>query len=703
MKKNAAGTGIAKEPVQVREGNSKNDIIKEAVERATLGYEAHKGNMDRAEEDVHFIFGEQYGQEELNDMEDDNRLALTFNKLPQFVNRVIGKQRSSVQTINVSPSGSSIGISEPELITTGGKKLKLSEVLTDLIRDIEYQSNAVAEYKTAFKHAVEGGFGWIRVLTKYQDDGFDLDIEIKAIRDRWSVIIDPDAVESDKSDMNWAIISEKITEDEFNKRYPGKSKEALPGTDQTPTTFWGDDKTVTISEYFRREPTTKEISLLSTGEVVDSKDIKDVEVAQKLEEKGITVVKTRKVPSHKVIWCKISQGDILEEEIEFPTSTIPIIPMIGRETDLRGKRATKGLIYDARDAQRALNLMRSSAVERIDNSPIAPWITTDKAIEGYEEQWANANSIRFSTLTYKKGEDKPYRDQGATMPVAELQAAGVLDVDMKDSIGMQDASVGKASNEISGKAIKARAGEADTGTYEFIDNYQNAIRRTGILITELIPKIYDTERIIQIRKIDNTTETIELNKIENDNQTGEDKLLNSIEGGSHTVVISSGASYETKQDENAQQILDLMGKSPKVAEVGVDLLVKNLDFSDSDVLAERLSKTIPMHLLSKEKQEKLKEDGMPEPQPSAEQVKAQAEQEKLKVETDLKRFELESKVELERIKMQTAQINLDKAKIEAGNKIREGEEGQKDREETRKDQLAKDIAANLHKNKGTEK
>ncbi len=105
-----------------------------------------------------------------------------------------------------------------------------------------------------------------------------------------------------------------------------------------------------------------------------------------------------------MIWCKISQGDILENEIEFPTTTIPMVPMLGRETDFRGKRQTKGLIDDGIDAQIALNKIRSGAIERIDMSPLSPWVATDKAIEGYEEMWAYANTIKFSTLVYKKGE-----------------------------------------------------------------------------------------------------------------------------------------------------------------------------------------------------------------------------------------------------------------------------------------------------------
>ena len=684
--------GITPKPIKVREGNTPQSILKEANDRALEGWEYWRDNHDRAEEDVAYIFGEQYTENEINEREEENRLSMVFNKLPQFVNKVVGQQMSSVQTINISPTGASVGAAEPKMSTTGGKELSLSDILTGVVRDIEYQSNARQQYKKAFKHGVESGFGWLRVLTKYQDDGFELDIDIKNIRDRWSVIIDPKAKENDLSDMNWCFIRETMHLTEFNKRYPGKSHEAIAGdTNIEYSSFWGAEEQVTVSEYFRREPYKKKIVLLSTGEVFDKDQVDPV--LQELSDMDIHVVKTREVTTHKVVWCKISQGDILEDDLEFPTSTVPVVPVLGRVTDTRNKMLLKGLTTDAIDAQIALNKMKSSALERIDSSPLSPFIATDKAIEGYESQWAEANTTKFSTLVYRKGEERPMREAGATMPVAELQTAMTMEEDMKSSIGIFNAQLGQTSNEISGKAIKARQSEADVGTYEFIDNYENAIRRVGLLVVEMIPRIYDTERIVRIRGEDDTNDTIEINKVIK-GENGEEVVINSLDFGKHTVVVSSGASYETKQDENAQQILDLMKVNPQVAQVGADLLVKNLDFSQSDVLGSRLEKMIPLNLLSKEKQEeRQKEQG--EPAPSPEQIQAQAEQEKLKIETDLKKLELESKVELEKIKLEVANVNLEAKRIEAGMKIEDKVQGRQDKAHEGEEKRRNDIASGV--------
>ncbi len=668
-KKAEKAVGIAKKPIQTRKGNSKTAILEEAVKRSLVGYEYHKANFERAEESLAYIFGDQYSDQELKEKALDNRVTMTFNKLPQFINKVTGAQRSSVQTINVSPTGSTVGKDEPKIENTNGKKIELSTVLTDLIRDIEYQSNATSWYKMAFKHALEGGFGWLRVLTEYQQDGFDLDIVIKGQRDRWSVIPDPSAKEQDMSDMNWCFITERMTRKEFDTRYKGKSCEALPSAySDTVGTLWGDDEVVTVSEYFRREPYQKKIVLMSDGETYDY-DVIEPHLAE-IEEKGITIVKERTTTAYKVIWCKISQSDILEKEVEFPTSTIPVVPMLGRELDFKNKRMLKGLVDDGIDAQIALNKMRSSAIERIDSSPLSPFVATDKAIEGYETMWSEANTVRYSTLVYRKGEERPIRDMGATIPTAELQITGVLDDDMKASIGIFNASLGQTSNEISGKAIQARQAESDVGTYEFIDNYNNAIRRVGLLVTEMIPVVYDTERIIRVRGSDGQSDTFEINALSIDSETGEEILINSLDHGKHTVVINTGASYETKQDENAAQILELMKANPQVAQVGSDLLVKNLDFGESDVLSERLERMIPPQFLSKEKQEEIKADA-PEPQPSPEALEAQAKQQEQQMDMEMKEMEMNSKIELEKIKLEIAQTNLEIKRVELENKEKE--------------------------------
>ncbi len=666
---------IVQPPVKIPnpEGDDEAGFLLNAVKLANGAYTYAKENHANAEYSLGFIFGDQYTDYELKEKAEMNRLALTFNKLPQFVNKVTGAQRSTVHTIKISAATSSLAGDSEKIETMNGEKMEASDAISDMVREIEYISNARAWYKMAFRHALEGGFGFIRVLTEYQEDSFDLDIKIKGIRDRWSVLTDPYCQEPDMSDMNYCFINESMTKREFEKRYPGKSYEAMPGSQSLETSgYWETEDMVTVSEYFRREPYKKTLALGSDGNTYVWDDIKDETTLVEMAAQGIEITDFREQDAYKVIWCKISQGSILEPDIDFPTTTIPIIPVLGRQYDFRDKRRFRGLIDDAIDAQIAQNKMKSSSVERIDSSPINPFVCTDKAIEGYEDQWAEANSVKYSTLVYKKGEDRPTREMGATMPTAELQTATVLDEDMKASIGIFNASLGATSNEISGKAIQERQQEADVGTYEFLDNYNDAIRRTGLLVVELIPSIYDTRRVVTMRNAEGDSDSVDLNR-PNIAEDGTSQSPNKIKKARRVVEVTSGKSYETQAKENASQILELMKVAPQVAEVGADLLVKNLDFAESDVLAERLEKTIPPQYLSKDKQEELQAEKTP-PEPTPEEKIAQMDM-KIK-EMDVKEKESDNATTLaeNQIKLQIEQLKLKQAEVALKTKQIEGKQ-----------------------------
>lgn len=687
MEKEQSRKPIYVAPVSTREGNSDNDILEEARERASIAYSAWKDDFNSSMRSVSFYSGVQWSEEERTEREQSGKVTLTVNRLPQYVSRVVGSQRKTVQSIQVSPKTSAASTEEKELTLSNGEKVKVSQVIADFIRDIEYSSNAREAYKMAFKHSVDGGFGWLRVYTAYEHEGFNQEIRIKGIRNRYSVFVDKKAQEPDFSDMNYAFIVEQMSRKEFNKRYPNAIEGDL-GTGIQENTFWETEDTVSVAEYFRREPYKKKIALLSNGETVDMSDAE--ELSEELQEMDVTIVKTRTIDSYKVIWSKITAHSVLEKDREFPTETIPIVPVLGREVDLNGERSFTSLIYHAIDPQRMLNATRSAALERVNLVSKTPFIAEDKAIEGYEKKWAQANIKNFGVLPFKAGRPAPQRQPMASAPVGEMQMGSVLNEDIQNGIGMYGASLGEQTNEISGKAIRARQSEADEGTFEFVDNLAVAVRRVGKLCVDLIPKIYDTNRIIQLRGADGTQSSVEINKEEEDEE-GNPKITNTLDDSKYDVYISTGASYQTRQEEASSQILELMKVNPQVAQVAPDMLVKNLDFADSDAISDRLKKTIPSNLLTKEEQEEIAKDAPP-PQPTPEQQLIQGEIQLKQQEFEFKTKELEMKMQIEEMKVQQAQLNLETKKYEANLKGMSAEKSLFDADEARKDKIAEEIA-----------
>lgn len=671
-------TSITSQPVQVREGDTEKAILDEAKERVELARLGWKDTFYNSEVDEQFIAGNQWDPKDLLKRDAEGKVSITVNQLQLYVSRVAGAQRKQVQEIKVMPVEANS--KEQEIKTVGGQDVTVSKVYEGVIRNIQKVSNASTQYKTSFRHCLTG-IGWLRVLTDYsRQDSFELDVLIKAIPNRWSVLMDPMAKEEDYSDANYCFVFEKITNEEFKKRYPDKMTGDLDTSSENDN-WWSSRDNITITEYFRREPVTRTILLLSDGNTVYEDEVKDV--LDELEKAGVTVVRKRKVKTYKVIWSKITANSVLEKEREFPTSTIPIVPVLGREVNIKGKKVYQGLVTHARDPQRMLNYWQSAATERVALSPKVPYIAEDESIEGYEKWWRQANTTNLPYLPYKAGKQRPTREAPAPMPVAEMQMGQTQQGLIQTTVGLFDSSIGKEGNETSGRAILARQAEADTGTFDFVDNLANAMRRIGILCVELIPKVYDTERILRITNPDGSGDFVEINKVVVDEQTGDQVVINDLALGKYDVSITSGASYATKRIEAADSMLQLAGVVPQVGQVAADIIAGNLDFPQSEEVAERIKKTIPPHLLSPEEQQELAKNAPePQPDPNLEMRNALAQ---MKLEQEkLKTAQQELKTEQDKFGLMEQQL---KTQNEA-NKNKEND----DIEEQVKDTVAKVIA-----------
>jgi hypothetical protein len=74
------------------------------------------------------------------------------------------------------------------------------------------------------------------------------------------------------------------------------------------------------------------------------------------------------------------------------------------------------------------------------------------------------------------------------------------------------------------------------------------------------------------------------------NDQGVTEIKHDMSVGRYDVVMDTGPGYETKRQEGAENMLDLL-KTPlaePIAKTGADLVVRNMDFAGADDLADRL-------------------------------------------------------------------------------------------------------------------
>ena len=584
------------------------DFLQTVRDRYKLCIDADRDNRDRAREALAFRNLEQWDEKNKNERQNDPegpRPCLVVDKLNQHVMQVVNDERQNRPQIKVRPVDDK---GDPEV----------AKIYDGILRHIQDKSRADVAYDTAFEAAVDGGFGFWRVLTEYNDPlSFEQDIRIKRLRNRFSVHLDPARQEPDGSDAKYGFILYKVQKKDFKKEFGKKGEDALESFTYEGKEFtdWYGDDWVVYAEYFWEEMVKQTIVLLEDGRVIPKDQIGDLTFQQE---------RVTSVP--KIRWRKVTATGILEDG-EWVGDKIPIIEVIGNELDIEGKVVRSGLIRPAMDAQRVDNYATSAFIENVALAPRASYVAATGQIEGNEDLWRTANRRNISVLPYKPVSvdgvlvAAPRREPPPGVSTGWLSVLEQSEHNIQASMGRYNASLGAPSNETSGKAISARNREGDTGSFHFSDNLTRSLRHTGQMIVDIIPKIYDTRRVARIVGEDGEPGQVTVDPNLQDpqgnpmgyaeipnQQGGIDKIYN-LGVGKYDVTIVAGPSYTTRRLESADAMMEIArGNKEFMAQFG-DIIFKSQDWPGADKIGERFKKMLPPELKDEEPTDLEKQKG----------------------------------------------------------------------------------------------
>lgn len=567
-------------------------VIKLALQRFNQARDAESKIRKDALDDLKFRAGEQWPDNIVTGRTLEQRPCLTINRIPQFVRQITNDARMNRPAIRVNPVDDT---TEDE-----------ADIFEGLIRHIEVSSNADVAYDTAIDYQATGGFGYFRVITDYCDENsFEQEIKIKAVKDPFMIYFDPFSREPDGSDANYCFIVEDMQKEEFKKQYPKakSSSEALTSIGDSGAE-WITDETIRVAEYFSVEEEEARIHLLEDGSTVDA-DKYDEQAQSDMAfiNPMPSIIKTRSTTRRKVMWRKITSAEVLEER-EWAGKYIPVIPVLGEELIVDGERKLIGVVRYSKDSQRMYNYWSTAQTEAIALAPKAPWLIAEGQVEGYEKLWANANRENKAFLPYK-----PTTIDGIVVPPpqrimveppvqAMVQAIQQAGEDMKATTGIYDAALGARSNETSGVAINARKQEGDVANYHLIDNLMRSIRHLGVILVDLVPKIYDSARVVRILHEDGTQKLVKINQIFQD-EDGKQKEYN-LALGKYDVTVDTGPSYTTKRQEAAAMMQQIIQAYPNIMQIAGDIMFRNYDMPGAEELADRMKIMLPPQILQAE-------------------------------------------------------------------------------------------------------
>ena len=558
--------------------------ISEAVEFLRLVSTADSTNRSEALEDLKFAAGDQWPVETQNSRNLESRPCLTINKLDAYIRQVTNSQRQQRPRIKVHP-------------TNTQADAKVAEILEGITRHIEINSNADTAYDTAFDYAVRMGWGYWRVVTKFtREDSFDQEIYIDQIDNPFTVYFDPDSKLPDGSDAERCLITTMIPKAVFKTQYPdaddgGQFRATATGDSWAE---WVSREDIRIAEFFYTERVKAKLVMLSDGTSTFKDELPSPE---ELAAAGITIVEERESYKKIIKWCKLTAMQILEERT-WPGRYIPVVPVYGVQYIVDDKRKKYGLVRYAKDPQRMYNYWRTSMTESVALAPKAKWLLAEGQDEGHENEWAQANIKSNPVLRYKQTDidgrlaPAPTRLQPEPPPTGVMTAAAAISDDLQTVLGIFDPSQMPTGN-ISGKAINGQQQQVDLSNYHFYDNLTRSMRQTGKILLDLIPKIYDRERVMRIIGNDGRPDLVTLNQQVQDEQ-GVAQILNDVTVGEYDVVMDTGPGYNSKRIQAVEAMMPLLSAKPELFQIAGDLVFRNMDFPGADVIADRLAAANPL-------------------------------------------------------------------------------------------------------------
>ena len=563
--------------------NENDPRIADAMKFLRLTTDADQSNRSEALEDLKFASGDQWPTEIQNSRNLEARPCLTINKIDPYIRQVTNQQRQARPRIKVHGTNTS-------------SNEKLAEILTGVIRHIEVNSDADQAYDTAFDYSVRMGWGYFRVVTDYiRDDSFDQEIYIRPIDNPFTVYFDPNSILPDGSDADRCLITTVIEKKIFQEMYPDADLGSFTyrGTgDDSAEWIMKDD--IRIAEYFYTERKAAKLVQLSDGTAVFKDELPDQAI---LAMAGITIVSERESMRKQIKWCKLTAMEVLEER-DWPGKYIPIVPVYGQQLVIESKRKKYGLVRNAKDPQRMLNFWQTSITESVALAPKAKWLMAEGQDEGHEMEWASANIKSSPVLRYKQKDIEgvpapaPTRLQPEPPPAGILAASASINNDLQAVLGIFDPNQNPTGN-LSGKAINGQQQQIDLTNFHYFDNLTRSIRYAGKILLDLIPKIYDHERVMRIIGYDNQPELVVLNQRTVDD-AGVTKILNDVTVGEYDVVMETGPGYNSKRQEAVANMMPLLAASPDLMKVAGDLIFRNMDFPGADIIADRLAASNPL-------------------------------------------------------------------------------------------------------------
>jgi hypothetical protein len=498
----------------------------------------------------------------------------TLDRTNQYVQHVVNKQRERKTSAEIFPADSKADV-------------EVAKRIKGIIRHIEYTSRADIAWDTAADHQARGGLGWVRVTPKMvNSDMNEQEILIQRVIDPLSCLLDPNSTEPDGSDAMYGFAETNLTTRAFERMYPKAKK------DSWDSEGWFSEDGIRIAEYFKVvETKTNRITVsMPDGQQMTLGEDEYWALAQQIGFQP-QLVEQFIAKKRTVKWCKMT-GIAVLEETEYPSQWIGIIPVLGHEIWVEGKRYLCGLVRRLMDGQRLHNYEMSALTEALMAQPKAPFLVSGRAVDGREDEWQRLNSGNPAYLTYNDVDENglpvnaPIRLSPPNFPIAYANTANLAVQEMESSVGLYKSSLGQQSNAVSGRAKIADQTAGETATFHFLDNMRVAKEHVYRIVVDMLPTVYSGRRQAKILGEDEQQTSVQIDS-EGPAVQRQGKQITSINlgVGRYDVRVKVGPSYTSIREELGVKLQELGKGNPVLAAALMPMMMKLNDLPEADKIA----------------------------------------------------------------------------------------------------------------------
>ena len=470
------------------------------------------------------------------DAKDDEGLQLTYNIVPSFTNHASNVVKKNPPSIKI--------------VAGNNGSEKIATIFDALIEDVEQKSHASSVYTMSLEQCVASSFGIFRVVMEECDQIDEAtgkrrtEPRIRSVKDPTTILIDPLAERPGMSDAEWFAISSTMSKKAFQREFPkAEVKDYDPDRKD-----WFEAETVRICEFWFKDHT------------------------------------------REGLWTQwiMSGAEVLEKNDQWTGKIMPLFVVHGRERIYGGKRTFECMTKRIMDPQKVLNAETSAWVQALDGVGGFEWLLTAEQMGPYQPQWDSKQKRRYMPIVRTPATGEPIHAPAAPMPAALMQGSQMASEAMQKILGIRDPMKDLPGSQ-SGKAIALQMSQTDVAIFGYQFALEVAKEQCGRCLMDLMRTSHNYPHARKIKGKDGQIRTIKI-----DGPGGEIDL----DSGSYDVIVSSGPTWESRREEDRENLLKLMQINPEWGTKWGDLLVKAFDFDGADMAAARLRVGMPPELLA---------------------------------------------------------------------------------------------------------